>query len=118
MWCCRRLGKFGPHVSCATIRPATEPARAVFSPPLYQERQGPALRISPTACPWNPSWIVARKPWPARQPAGGRGLAKAGAVGSLQERALKVELIIDAGTVALGKEAAQMFDRLEERIGL
>ena len=89
-----------------------------YQPPLYQERQRPALRISPTACPWNPSGIVARKPWPARQPAGGRGLAKAGAVGSLQERALKVELIIDAGTVALGKEAAQMFDRLEERIGL
>jgi hypothetical protein len=89
-----------------------------LSPPLYQERQRPALRISPTACPWNPSWIVARQPWPARRPAGGRGLAKAGAVGSLQERALKVELIIGAGTIALGKEAAQMFDRLEERIGL
>ena len=118
MWRCRRLGKFGPHVSCATIRPATEPARAVFSPPLYQERQGPALRISPTARPWNPRRMVARKAWLAGRHAGGRGPGKAGAVGSLQERALKVELIIGAGTVALGKEAAQMFNRLEERIGL
>ena len=39
-------------------------------------------------------------------------------MGLLQERALKVELIIGAGTIALGKEAAQMFDRLEERIDL
>jgi len=62
--------------------------------------------------------MVARKEWLAGRHAGGRGPGKAGATGSLQERALKVELIIGAGTVALGKEAAQMFDRLEERIGL
>ena len=76
------------------------------------------MRISPTVCPRNPSWMVVRKPWPALRPAGGRGPGKAGPVGLLQERALKVELIIGAGTVALGKEAAQMFDRLEERIDL
>ena len=34
LWRCRRLGKFGPHGPCVAIRPASEPAGAVFSPPL------------------------------------------------------------------------------------
>jgi len=61
--------------------------------------------------------LGAKRGWPAGTPVDG-GQERRAQFGSLQERALKVELIIGAGTVALGKEAAQMFHRLEERIGL
>jgi len=115
LWRCRRLGKSGPRGPCAAIRLATEPAGAVLRPPLPGAAEASAAD-QPNHLPVEPqldgcAHTVAGRParrWPG----------KAGAVDSLQERALKVELIIGAGTVALGKEAAQMFDRLEERIGL
>jgi hypothetical protein len=42
LWRCRRLGKFGPHGPCAAIRLATEPAGAVFSPPLPETAEASA----------------------------------------------------------------------------
>ena len=115
LWRCRRLGKFGPHGLCAAIRLASEPAGAVISPPFSRSGRGQRYGSAQPPARGTPVGLLRAH---RGRPAGGRGLAKAGAVDSLQERALKVELIIGAGTVALGKEAAQMFDRLEERIGL
>lgn len=92
--------------------------RGGFQPPFTRSSRGQRCGSAQRPAPATPGgWLRAKRGWPAGTPVDG-GQERRAQFGSLQERALKVELIIGTGAVALGKEAAQMFDRLEERIGL
>ena len=77
-----------------------------------------AARISAVARPFRQDWVPMAKARVVGGNADCLGPGKKVGPGSLQKRTLEVELEIGAGTVAPGKEAAQVFHRLEQRIGL
>jgi hypothetical protein len=86
--------------------------------PLVTGDLSRAARISAVARPFRQDWMPRAKARVVGRNADCLGPGKKVGPGSLQKRPLEVELKIGAGTVALGKEAAQVFHRLEQRIGL
>ena len=63
-------------------------------------------------------WSIVRKGPPAGGNASRHGRGKTNKLVSLQERTLKVDLEIGAGTIAVRKEAPEMFRCLEQRVSL